>query len=383
MQTDEPAADVPTGNNNKDIYEKRRNLIADGCKSISKENYASTSVRNNIKIDPVHNIRYCPIPKIGTTFWVRALTVLSSNGRLKSPFEIGRGNEDLLYWRNLPDDKKAHYLASGQSFIFVRDPYSRLYSGYEDKLFHVNLGFWQSLGLRIVRERVGTNSEDLMYGHDVTFPEFVKFILKQNDDNSSINVHFRPMHLLCDPCRFQYDFVGYLETFSQDANFLLTKWHKEFNDFTLDIGQFEKEAAIDTAKKKVKTVFSAKKICSDIKVPFKYLLMKTWRDLQIRGYLSKNVNFPYQGDVDNVTPNEFLDAIVKGLEQDQNWAAIKLQRNEALIQAYRQVPLEDMERLKQFFHRDCLLFGYDDRPETLFDRTKPLEHDFLYFEDFL
>jgi hypothetical protein len=109
-------------------------------------------------------------------------------------------------------------------------------------------------------------------------------------------------------------------------------------------------------------------------------MLRTWRDLQIRGYISKHVKFPYEHhNVTKITKEDFIGEVKKALEAIPDRETIKKQREEALVQSYRQVSIEDMERLREFVREDCQLFGYDDKPAHLFDRTTPLQ-DFLYLD---
>ncbi|XP_060551785.1 uncharacterized protein LOC132713287 [Ruditapes philippinarum] len=186
---------------------------------------------------------------------------------------------------------------------------------------------------------------------------------------------------LCDPCSIYFQYFIKLETLSDDARFLITKWRNDFDDVNLRFEDFEKETVIDTARVHVNFLFSTKKVLDEIKFPFIKLMLRTWRDLQIRGYLSKHIPFPFkETDAKTVTKNKYIEAIKIALKIPVNSKEVKLQREEALIQAYRQVSIKDMERLRQFVLEDCLLFGYDDRPAELFDRSKSVSRDFVYLD---
>ena len=64
-----------------------------------------------------------------------------------------------------------------------------------------------------------------------------------------------------------------------------------------------------------------------------------------------------------------------------NQTLVKKQRGKALLQAYRSVSKEDLERLSKFVKKDCILFGYDERPRHIFDQpTKPHQDTFNYFD---
>ena len=55
-------------------------------------------------------------------------------------------------------------------------------------------------------------------GEDVTFEEFVQYVLQQADvGQDRLDSHWRPQYNLCQPCHINYDFIGHYETLRQDA----------------------------------------------------------------------------------------------------------------------------------------------------------------------
>ncbi|XP_060572196.1 carbohydrate sulfotransferase 11-like isoform X2 [Ruditapes philippinarum] len=372
-------------NDREHLYEERRHVINEGCKKINRTKLDRTEISSStagLIIDKVHSIYYCPIPKVSSTFWKRVLTVMASRGKLNSPFDISLGGVRLAKINDLSKRELNSLNTKGTSFIVARNPYARLFSGYENKIYHSNLMFWKLTGRQVVHViRKDNNDVYNNYGFDVTFPEFIKYILYLHESGLGINGHFRPMLSLCDPCSIYFQYFVKLETLSDDARFLITKWRNDFDDVNLRFEDFEKETVLDTARGHVNFLFSTKKVLDEIKFPFIKIMLRTWRDLQIRGYLSKHIPFPFkETDVETVTKEEYMEAIKTALKIPVNRTEVKLQRKEALIQAYRQVPIKDMERLRQFVLEDCLVFGYDDRPAELFDRSKSVSREFVYLD---
>jgi len=61
--------------------------------------------------------------------------------------------------------------------------------------------------------------------------------------------------------------------------------------------------------------------------------------------------------------------------------AIRNQRDEALMQAYATIPRDLLERLRKVILLDCKLFGYDDRPDLIFNAPSYVDNlDHNYFE---
>jgi hypothetical protein len=310
---------------------------------------------------------------------------MASEKNFSSPFDISQGFfklEQFINIKNSFNEKELESFLKGvTSFMFVRDPYGRLFSGYINKIYDTNPAFWGRYGTKAVQLfRKNPSEVSLKYGHDVTFAEFVKFILLRKEQNESIDRHFAPMHEKCNPCGHPYDYIGHIETFRQDTEYLFDQWRNKFTDFKIHFGDFEKETVLDTAGLLIRRMFSFyTKNKRNFKYPLYNLVLRAWCDLQIRGYLSKDIPLPYtKHDVENLTAAKMLEAVSAALEIKVNQTAVKLQRRESLQQAYSTVSLEDMERLREYVLKDCQLFSYDDRPKLLFDRSNMLETKHFY-----
>jgi len=112
--------------------------------------------------------------------------------RIGVDFQLENGRNRNFVKSNYPD-----YF----TFSFVRNPYSRIVSAWQNKVLNKSKGFDPS--------KVG-----LKKPHD--FDEFVAWLSSQ--DPLSVNIHFRPQSLLVPR---DVDFIGRHETFDQDLRFVL------------------------------------------------------------------------------------------------------------------------------------------------------------------
>ena len=380
--------EIRKGVQNKSDNFQNKLRLQNACKDQGKshvKDFNHTKVPEFLWASRKYSILYCAIPKVASTFWRRVISILSVDDSANSPFELTRSNLKLETFSDLRVSMRGQsinkFLKNVSSFMFVRDPYSRLFSGYEHKLYNPNLSFWTSYGMKIVRAlRKSPSEESLKFGHDVTFEEFVRYILSQKDNNETINRHFTPMYQKCDPCSFPYDYIGHLETFKKDTEYLFDQWRRKSPDFNIHFNDFEKETVLDTAGSLISRLFNTyDTIKRDFKYPLYNLVLRVWSDLQIRGYLSKDIPLPFvEHDMENITADSMLKAVSDALKIQVNHTAVKLQRQESLQQAYSTVSPEDMERLHEYVLKDCQLFGYDDRPNILFERENFLESKHLY-----
>ena len=111
------------------------------------------------------------------------------------------------------------------TFMFVRHPFDRLISAYIDKFTTTSrftVYFHKRYGCRIIKLfRANYTKGDLQKCNDVTFKEFVKYLIHLYQTGGSFEPHWRPFHELCDPCHVPYDFIGKMETMSMDKTFVL------------------------------------------------------------------------------------------------------------------------------------------------------------------
>ncbi|WAR28899.1 CHSTE-like protein [Mya arenaria] len=294
--------------------------------------YSVGNMNGHELIEEGHNILICPIPKVSSTFWKEVLSVVGTNGTYSWPTETELLKEikskvlnRAQYYKDLKHMDNESELNLTTAFIFVRNPYARLYSGYIDKVYTPTGRCWiENWGK--VANTIRNGSKD--YEYDITFREFVQYILQLYKDNKTINAHFQPMTEICDACAIPYTFIGHLETFVDDA---------------------------------------------------KYLIIRVWCNLQIRGYISKLSRFPFsKSEISTLTEERYMDAVINELGNRKDISAIKNQRTEAYIQAYQTIPLTVMRQLREYLLKDCTLFGYDDKPKELFDRnTLIVDHHYL------
>ena len=121
--------------------------------------------------------------------------------------------------------------------MFVRHPFERLLSAYINKFgTRYNAYFSERFGRTIVRRyRKNPSAQSLERGDDVTFNEFILYILDPlTTQSESFNGHWQLYNELCIPCVVKYSYVGKYETLSQDAENVLRKLnasHIHFPDF--------------------------------------------------------------------------------------------------------------------------------------------------------
>ena len=216
---------------NRDIFLKgaerqeiRKQQLENYCQEHANQTLHSKRWLGQFLIDDVNKFIYCAVPKAASTPMKMTLIHLRNNSRIRLT-ETSVHHPKM--WRDLEEynteESVAKRLESHFKFLFVREPFHRLLSGYRDKFFGKNRIYTNGFRRMIVRafrpeevEEVGTET------NNVTFTEFLTFILSVSNPLTR-DVHWRQIHQLCFPCAFEFNFIGHFETLEEDAAYLLKK----------------------------------------------------------------------------------------------------------------------------------------------------------------
>lgn len=361
-------------------HEKRRRRMQSMCDN-STNGYLGDSkekaVAANLHIDQRHHLVYCQVQKVGSTF-IRSI-LAKVNKATKNVDDRWAKLDRLSDLNNIGFAQLHSALINSFKFMFTREPYSRLLSGYVDKLFTVNTLYWKSIGVHIKYTVLNTEESIKKCGHDITFPQFIKYIIQSEATGVRTDRHFTPIYEHCRPCQISYDFIGKMETFTNDTRILMNAWGKRYG-INISYDDFEAETGLERALNHAGRLYKMKNGIEKC-TSFYSAMKRTWKDLQIRGLLSKHAPLPFAEVVSRV---EYEDALEKAIKETSNDPiALKKQRMEALIQAYSKVPMEDLYKLREIVRPDCELFGYEETPTYIFDRGDwTYDNDAILFQYF-
>ncbi|XP_072295216.1 carbohydrate sulfotransferase 14 [Eucyclogobius newberryi] len=173
----------------------------------------------HILVNDRYGFLYCYVPKVACSNWKRVLKVLS--GALENVNVNIKMNHksDLVFLGSLKPDEIKYRLKHYFKFMFVREPMARLLSAYRNKFGEIE-SYQKKYGVEIIkRYRKGYIKDSKIAGDDVTFDEFVRYLL--DEDIERMNEHWMPMYNLCQPCAVPYDFIGSYENLERDAEYVL------------------------------------------------------------------------------------------------------------------------------------------------------------------
>lgn len=205
------------------------------------------------KIEDRHQVMYCDVPKAATTNLKGLMLVLSGKFNISDLPSIPRLTvHEKNEMRKLAVVEPAAIFENGvgnyTKFIFVRHPFERLVSAYESKFGSTIPDdiYQRKIGTKIIQKyRKKPTKISLEKGDDVTFVEFVNYVMDESKTNRKrMDVHWLPAIELCRPCSIEYDFIGKVETLEQDVSFLLQK----LNEADLILSFQEKQKARHTTQ---------------------------------------------------------------------------------------------------------------------------------------
>ncbi|XP_017774694.1 PREDICTED: carbohydrate sulfotransferase 11 isoform X1 [Nicrophorus vespilloides] len=210
----------------------RQETLTSGCarfSSTKNEGPLNVSSLNHILVDHRHKFLYCYVPKVACTNWKRVLMVLTGKSNATDlvgiSASLAHSDGALEKLTDLPSEEALSVLNNYTSFMMVRHPFERLLSAYRNKLEDdkASARYFQGIfGRHIIKNyRKDPKAEDIRTGANVTFKEFVQYLIAEGVDDDTANEHWRSMDRLCRPCQLNYTFIGKYDTFAEDAEVVL------------------------------------------------------------------------------------------------------------------------------------------------------------------
>ncbi|XP_078313637.1 carbohydrate sulfotransferase 11-like isoform X3 [Crassostrea virginica] len=344
------------------VHRDRRERLREVCRH-RKVTYLGTSpeeaVRQHFVFDSNSQIVYCAMEKVGSTFWRRLFQILAGKSKSKSPFDLSPADAlggNVHTFSNLPFYIITGMVTSYKKFVFVRNPFERLFSGYVDKIFSMAFSHY---GKYIVKtQRPNASQRSINCGHDVTFAEFVKYFIQAERTRKHRDGHFLPMYDHCKPCQVGYDYIGKLETIQEDTIYILNQLNFTSMASRLQ-NEFVDKTRNDSYSDQTNLLFRFIKMHQ--KCISAHELQKIfWKKEQIRGLIDPDIRFPFsEAESQKLEASQYLKALHRSVGRTKDNKMAKEFRRAALLQAYATISRTDMDALKEILKPDCEIFGYD------------------------
>ncbi|XP_037811560.1 carbohydrate sulfotransferase 11 [Lucilia sericata] len=201
---------------------KRRKHAQQVCKKYNLQTLYPPNPREFF-ISPGHNLVWCNVFKAASSTWMYYFNILGGYDikylqRTEfQPLELARKRFPRPYMQDLADA-----LSSSLSFLFVRDPFERIVSGYRNKLEGGKNTYYKTLARRIISKfRKHPIAGGGRSKSGPTFNEFVQYLIDQHEQGKQFDEHWSPIYSFCTPCSINFTIIGKVETFNRDSEFII------------------------------------------------------------------------------------------------------------------------------------------------------------------
>lgn len=322
------------------------------------------------KVEPLYSfargkLQWCRILKTASSY-IRQLdgdeSRILSELTFNRVFKLNDSDKQKLNLTGFPDN--FHW--KKPRFMMVREPYSRMISGYFDRLVTLPMN-WMSLGSEIVKWlRPNIQSPE---GHDVSFPEFVKYFIRSQKTGWFYDFHFAPMSTKCDPCRFHIDYVAHMETMKDDMKFIVDIASDENITARINSQDFKDNTGNLMAAKVRSQLKYEKYITQFVSMCDAFDII--WWSFKARGFIPRDLPFPLSrehcdNDETNVLTSRFIDVSIQSYLNSRGKLDKRKQAREIMVELFLQVPLKDRIQVRNILATDFRLFDYDPQPRDLF-----------------
>ena len=204
------------------------------CQKLRDKGYSfgnlSQETLRHLIVNDEQKTMYCYVPKVACTTLKRIFLFLTGRTNATDPKHLSKktvhGARLHTFLSSFSPKEREYRLKNYRKVVFVREPLVRLLSAFRSKFINIanvsNNRFHKQYGRRIV-QTVRQNSSQASFGYeyDVTFSEFIQFLIKFNTNSTAFDQHWTPVYQLCSPCYIQYDFIGKFESIATDTSLLL------------------------------------------------------------------------------------------------------------------------------------------------------------------
>ena len=307
----------------------------------------------------------CKVPKVASTMLSKML--LAAEFPISSQYILDMPGY-YVHDVNLTSrfQQSGCYSKTDLKFIFVRNPYSRIYSAYIDKIF---LGKFRLFTGKVqyytgldksardsIRNGSSSREEFLCRYHDVPFDAFLKWILYYH----KVDWHFAPITTFCNPCQNPFDAIIKQENTRTEVKHI-TDHLSEYLNTTMftDSSNDDKISDLIVILHELWNSSAYNAYCDKSNVNYTFLNERFWNALKIQGYISKHHRIYTAIFFPDSPPGDAFDRF-KALQipylSDNDRSE---QRYSYLVQAYKELDPYLIKRFQHRFYADFLLFDYD------------------------
>jgi hypothetical protein len=303
------------------------------------------------------------VPKVGSTFMIQVYKILTDNTSAKRMFKLSRNDIHDDQVRQMRTIMPLDLLNAYTVLIMARNPYSRLYSAYIDKVYILNtLHLCKDILLKQTFQRV---EQKRLCKFDISFEQFLEYYFENG--GTSEQGHYGPIishDVGRKICSLKNIMIVKQETFSEDIDHALDAVNMKGVEYDTVHGILHSKNIESTIGGIVKTVHA--KFVSFIQrnscLTWKNIARKLWNSFQIQGYISEKSEFPQTKftKLKNSKSSKYLiNVIMQEVKKNTLTHEKKIeQRNKALLKAYSGVNKKYLHAIQERYEMDFNMFQY-------------------------
>lgn len=248
------------------------------------------------------------------------------------------------------------------AFVIVptRNPYTRLYSAYVDKVY-------LPISVHLAKAVGGVARNKSPCGRNQTFVDFLKYALRPMKGRILANHYDSPYKavymFLCGLKNFM---LIQQETFSEDVELALQIAGVDKEEFDIIYEKLHGQRAEATIPGIVQTIYMHSRRLQTSCYPGPEVARRTWRAFQIQGFIHADIDFPEHefesksdkdlyADTDHVTQIILKYAKIRPMTSAERRA----QRRDTLLEAYSTVDHATLRKIQDFYAMDFEMYQYD------------------------
>lgn len=365
--------------------DQRPERLRDKCETINADLTSTSDTPSVLSVYHFYNtsnICMCHVPKAASTSVMRSLLILEYPEKADVYKTLpGHRLHVLKEVQNVSSDTCMQNAMT--SFFITRDPYTRLYSAYVDKIFlrkfhktavFIDAAFNKNVPEETLKELKLNKGNSFRRWYcrmtDVSFEQFLKYLTV----SQTIDTHFAPISLLCHPCSRHYDAILKQENLKEDSDYLFKKiYHDNYTGKDAPVVQdYIGESGIESQILTYYTHWRAwleKHNCFLDRELYDSINYRLWDGLKFLGSIDTNLKFVdelFRGPVGEKLQirnpasifYEFKMNKIPYLSSEQR----EKQRREYIVKAYRDVDKAVLEKVQRLFQLDFALFDYNVDP---------------------
>ncbi|KAL3866680.1 hypothetical protein ACJMK2_043961 [Sinanodonta woodiana] len=347
-----------------DEQKRRVEHIQNVCASYHmNENDTTMKLQRHFLYSKHYNFEYCIVPKIGCTYWKQLFKVLE----LDHP-----DYNAILSQKRVKVHKTVQFIerSHGETGRFVqvaRNPFSRLYSAYIDKIY---LPLFQPAIINIERRKSRTLRNITVKGdcaNEITFQEFLEYISATEEKGLMLNPHWRPVNSMCGTCSQNVILLVKQESFVKDVQFTLRYIgvdEERYEILSEAMTSKRTELTLPGIVETVLNVYFRPGRCMD----GREIARRIWVSFQIQGYIDDLLDFPeklFDPEVWDVSRNGtyISDIVLRTIKTyPLSREESQQQRQTFLRSAYMSVDKNVIKRIIEIYSKDFELFQYSKMP---------------------